>query len=311
MFGGIVFSGGAVPAMSFFGCLQYLEHVGLLSGITTYVGSSAGAIVAFMSVLGFTPREACEFIMKTGVQTHLVTEVDIMGALFGQQTCLDTLGCDDGMRWMAFLADALEAKRGCRDITFSDLAKATGKVFVVCVTNLTKVRREYLSVDTHPLMSALLAVRMSTSVPLLYVPVVFDGCIYVDGSVLDNCPVASSAASKGGPPTTLVLSVLTETPEVHDGPVVPTLFEYLSLLMGAVMSHAQSNNGNTPGRLEAHITRVAVPVPSSGTITCGFNLRSFTFDLTQECLDDLVSRGYAAARLRIEPILLATDDTRL
>lgn len=305
-----------MPAMSFFGCLQYLEHVGLLSSINTFVGSSAGAIVGFLSVLGFTPREACHFIMKTGVQTHLVTEVDLLGALFGQQTCLDTLGCDDGMRWMAFLSDALEAKQGCRDITFSDLAKVTGKVFVVCVTNLTKARREYLSVDTHPLMSAILAVRMSTSVPLLYVPVVFEGCIYVDGSLLDNCPIASSTASPGGPPTTLVLSVLTETTvapvqNLPVSPLVPTPFQYLSLLMGAVMSHAQSNNGNTPGRGDAHITRVSVPVPSSGTITCGFNLRSFTFELTQEHLDDLVSRGYAAARLRIEPILLATDDTRL
>lgn len=302
-----------MPAMSFFGCLQYLEHVGMLQCINTFVGSSAGAIVGFMCVLGFTPREACDFIMEMGVQTHMVTEVDVLGAMFGQQTCLDTLGCDNGTRWMAFLADALEAKRQCRDITFGELAKATGKVFVVCVTNLTRVRREYLSVDTCPSMSVLLAVRMSTSVPLLYVPVVFEGCIYVDGSMLDNCPIASATSSKHGPPTTLVLSVHTEEPasRVPATNALPTPFQYLSLLMGAVMSHAQSNNGNTLGLDEEHITRVAVPVQSSETITCGFNLRSFTFDLTQEHLDGLVDRGYAAARARVEPILLATDDTRL
>lgn len=316
MFSRIVFSGGAVPALSFFGCLQYLEHVGLLQGIDTFVGSSAGSIVGFMTVIGYSPREACDFFMTVGVQAHAVNELDIFDAMFGPQTFLDTLGFDDGSRWLAFLGDALEAKRGCRDISFGDLAKMTGKVFVVCVTNLSKVCREYLSVDTTPDLSVLLAVRMSTSVPILYVPVKHRGCIYVDGSVLDNCPIASSTTSRGGPPTTLAMYIHSE-PDTDDTATEPnpspSAFEYICMLMGAVMSHAQSNNGNTSSAGSAgHIMRVDVPVPASSMMTCGFDLRSCAFDLCREGLDDLVDRGYCAARSRIEPLILATtEDGRL
>lgn len=302
MFRSVVFSGGAIPAISFFGCLQYLEHVGLLSGVDTFVGSSAGCVVGFMTVLGFNPREACDFFMATGMQTHTLTELDVFDAMFGQQTCLDTLGFDDGSRWTAFLQDALVSKQGCRDITFAELAKATGKVFVVCVTNLTKVRREYLSVDTTPDMSVVLAVRMSLSVPILYVPVVYQGSIYVDGSVLDNLPIASSDGSRGGPPTTLALHIITEqVADMQTCKELPSPVQYMSLLLGAVISHAQRNNGNTSDCAD-HITRVGVPIPQKDCL-CGFDLRSLAFDLTQEILVDLVSRGYIAARSRIEKML--------
>lgn len=307
MFRSIVFSGGAIPALSFFGCLQYLEHVGLLPGVDTFVGTSAGCVVGFMTVLGFTPREACEFFMATGMQTHTLTELDVFDAMFGQRTCLDTLGFDDGSRWMSFLRDALEAKRKCRDITFAELAKATGKVFVVCVTNLTKVRREYLSVDTTPDMSVILAVRMSLSVPILYAPVMFEGSIYVDGSVLDNLPIASSQGLKGGPPTTLALYICTEQTggePCSSNNTLPSAVQYMALLLGAVIRHAQCNNGNTSA-VEEHITRVGVSVQNRDSMTCGFNLRSLAFDLTRESLEDLVARGYAAARSRIETMLSA------
>lgn len=298
-----------MPALSFFGCLQYLEHVGLLPGVDTFVGSSAGSIVGFMTVIGFTPREACDFFMETGVKIHTVTELDVFDAMFGQQTFLDTLGFDDGTRWLAFLSDALEMKRGCRDITFRDLAKSTGKVLTVCVTNLTRVCREYLSVDTTPDMSVILALRMSLSVPVLYAPVLYQGSIYVDGSVLDNFPINTSASLRGGPPTTLALYIETDkTGEGISWPApcegLPSPVQYMALLLGVIVSHAQSNNGNTAGKPEDHITSVGVPVPASDAMTCGFSLRSFAFDINQERLDDLVARGYAAARLHIEPILL-------
>lgn len=317
MFSRIVFSGGAVPALCFFGCLQYLEHTGLLLGIDTFVGSSAGAIVGFMTVLGYSPREACDFFMTSGVQAHTVNELDVFNAMFGPQTFMDTLGFDDGSRWLAFLGDALQSKLGQRDISFGELAKVTGKVFVVCVTNLTKVRREYLSVDTTPDLSVLLAVRMSTSVPILYVPVVHAGSIYVDGSVLDNCPISCTASSRGGPPTTLALYILSERPKTHtdedgDDDALPSPFEYACMLMGAVVSHAQSNNGNTASAgSEGHITRVDVPVPAHLMLTCGFNIRSCTFDLCREGMDQLVSRGYAAARARIEPLILSKTEEGL
>lgn len=308
MFKRVVLSGGAVPALSFFGSLQYLEHVGLLPGVDTFVGSSAGSVVGLLTVLGYSPHDSCKFFMSTGVCTHTLTELDVFESLFGQQTCLDTLGLDDGSHWLAFLGDAVQSKLGCRDVTFGDLARITGKVFVVCVTNLTKVRREYLSVDTVPDMSVVLAVRMSLSIPIMYVPIVYQGSLYVDGSLLDNLPVASFVGAVSGPATTLVLYIRAVPPSpTCCASSLPSPFQYLNLLLGAVVDHAQKHNGNDMTELSGRsdITRVGVVVPGSDSLTCGFDLRSLAFQITQDKLDSLVRLGYSAARDTIEPMLLS------
>lgn len=306
MFKRVILSGGAVPALSFFGSLQYLEHVGLLSGVDTFVGSSAGSVVGFLTILGYTPHESCEFFMSTGVSTHMLTELDVFDAMFGQQTCLDTLGLDDGSRWLAFLGDAVETKLNCRDLTFAELAKITGKVFVVCVTNLTKVRREYLSVDTAPDMSVVLAVRMSLSIPIMYVPILYEGSLYVDGSLLDNLPIASCVGGKG-PATTLALYIHTGTGDTdrQQGcePTLPSPFMYLGLLLGVVIKHAQRYNGNDMSE-RTDITRVGVVIPESDSLTCCFDLRSLAFQIDHEKLDALMRSGYSAARRVIEPMLM-------
>lgn len=307
MFRSIVFSGGATLALSFFGCLQFLEHMGALAGVDTFVGCSAGSLVAFLTVLGFTPREACEYFMQVGVKQHTVTELDVFDAVFGERTCLESLGLDQGTHWQSFLSDALTSKLGIKDVTFSELAQTTGKVFVVCVTNLTKSRREYLSVDTCPEMSVLLAVRISMAVPLLYAPVLYRGSLYVDGGLLDNLPLAHF--EKKGPPTTLALFLRrvadTKTHTATDVSL-PSPMRYLGMLVSVVMTHAQQNNGNMSGqhRHEScaygsdskHVMMVGVPVQEAEAMSCGFNFRSLDFDVNEERINELVSRGYTAAR---------------
>lgn len=306
MFSSIVFSGGATLALSFFGCLQFLEHTGALSGVDTFVGCSAGCLVAFMTVLGFTPREACAYFMRVGVREHTVTELDVFDAVFGEHTCLESLGLDQGVHWTSYLSATLWSKLGVHDMTFRELAKVTGKVLVVCVTNLTKVRREYLSVDTTPDMSVLLAVRMSMAVPILYAPVMHEGSLYVDGGMLDNLPLAHF--DKKGPPTTLAIYLqrvkgvqVANVSNCTEG--LPTPMRYLEMLLGAVMSHAQQNNGNSVGHghghepnKQEHVVLLGVPVQEEESLTCGFNLRSLDFDVSEQRMEELVARGYAAAR---------------
>lgn len=315
MFRSIVFSGGATLALSFFGCLQFLEHMGALSGVDTFVGCSAGSLVAFLTVIGFTPRHACEYFMQVGVRHHIVTELDVFDAVFGEHTCLESLGLDQGTRWKSFLSDALSSRLGIADVTFSELAQTTGKVLVVCVTNLTKGTREYLSVDTVPDMSVLLAVRISMAVPILYAPVLYKGSLYVDGGLLDNLPLAHF--EKKGPPTTLALFLQrihnTQAETASHAVSLPSPMRYLEMLMSVVMSHAQQNNGNISGTRQdscttnpnsKHMVMVGVPVQEAEAISCGFNFRSLDFDVNEERMNELVSRGYTAAR---DTLTMITD----
>ena len=60
--------------------------------------------------------------------------------------------------------------------------------FIVCVTNLTSRRAEFLGPDTHPTMPIALAIRMSCSVPLYFTAVRHQDQLYVDGSITNNFP---------------------------------------------------------------------------------------------------------------------------
>jgi predicted acylesterase/phospholipase RssA len=76
-----------------------------------------------------------------------------------------------------------------KDITFIELAKITGKNLVVCVSNLTKERSEFFSVDTMPQLSIVTAIRVSCCIPILFTPISINDDVFMDGGLYDNFPI--------------------------------------------------------------------------------------------------------------------------
>jgi predicted acylesterase/phospholipase RssA len=180
----LVISGGQTKTLAVIGALVYLEEQGLLDEVTHAVGCSAGAIVCLMLVLGYRPSEMEGVINRfmIGRKRHHLN-LDAMLSIFEEH------GLDRGENLLAFLRDVLHDKMGCVDMTFIELAKRTGRNLVLCVANVTEQRTEYLDVDNSPDMSILLAIRMSCSLPILFTPVAYRGCIYADGALYENLPI--------------------------------------------------------------------------------------------------------------------------
>jgi predicted patatin/cPLA2 family phospholipase len=64
-----------------------------------------------------------------------------------------------------------------------------GKTLIFCTYNLTLKKIEYLSSDTHPNLSCLDAVRMSSNLPFLFSSYKYEGNEYIDGAVCDSFPI--------------------------------------------------------------------------------------------------------------------------
>lgn len=183
-FTSIVISGGAMKVISTIGCYRYLEEQNMVTNIRNYVGTSAGSIICFFMILEYRSSEIISF-MNENLNDKNINTFD-MEKVFN---LLSDYGISDGSNIIEFLERIIYKKLKVRDITFLELTKLIGKNFVVCVSNLTKESEEFISVDTHPNMSVIKAIRASCSIPYLFNPVKMNDQVYIDGALYNNFPV--------------------------------------------------------------------------------------------------------------------------
>jgi predicted acylesterase/phospholipase RssA len=235
-FKNLVLSGGSVKAASFLGCVRFLEEQDMVRSLHTLVGSSAGAVVAFMLVLGYTHQDAVAFLEhQLALRTHTF-DIDQVFDVY------HAMGLHDGSNLVHIFQDILYHKTLRRDMTFMELAKWSGKNLVVCVSNLTQERTEYCSVDTTPDWSVVLALRMSCAIPILLTPIQHEGHLYVDGGVFDHLPMRYFSESPLDLHDTLGICI---TPDAFGPPAtegVSTVIDFMKLLLVKLVKKLNMND---------------------------------------------------------------------
>lgn len=177
----IVLSGGSIKTLSTLGALQYCYDKHYLdTTISTYIGTSAGAIICYLLVVGYTPVEIiCYFVSRN---------------LFRHDHYLDVKSMLSGEGAISFLdihehLENLTMDKLGRLVTFKEVRDILGKTLVMTTYNYTKKRVEYLSPDTTPDLPCLIGLRMSTCLPLIFSMYKYKDCMYIDGGIIDNFPL--------------------------------------------------------------------------------------------------------------------------
>ena len=176
------FSGGAAKGFSFISALHILiKHNYInLNNIKIYVGTSAGSVIAFLLSINYTPHELITSL----------TNMDLskIGSIFNLELFLEKYGLTDGSEFMEIIEILFFNKMKMKNITFNDLYIITKNKLLIVGTNFTKGIEEVFSVDTSPNMLVLDAIRISISIPLLFTPIKYNDCYYIDGCVVSNLP---------------------------------------------------------------------------------------------------------------------------
>lgn len=180
----LALSGGGAHVMAFIGCLQVMEGRGLLQNIKEFVGASAGSLLALMLTLGFDTAEIREF-----VRANLTNEKSLKISLKDAWKITKTFGFDDGENIVELIHLIFDQKQMDRAVTFIELAKVTGKNLVITVANVNRESVEFMCVDNTPELDVCTAIRASTSVPILYQPVLYKEEYYVDSLFFNNFPI--------------------------------------------------------------------------------------------------------------------------
>jgi NTE family protein len=183
----IIFTGGGLRSLGHFGVLEVLDKKGLLKAVREYVGVSAGAMVGFSTMLGYTIDEMQSVVTQFDFTILQNAHPELVLDFFSNY------GVDSGEQLEKFLKALLRVKGHSPEMTFGDWAKQFPKAprLRCYAANLNTCKLQEFSTEKTPDIPFLFALRASMSLPLYFTPVkdAETGHILVDGGVIHNFPM--------------------------------------------------------------------------------------------------------------------------
>ena len=179
----IAMSGGGLKGIIQLGTLHYYYEKGLYDQKTvhTYAGTSIGSVISLLLICGYTPMD----IFSSVYTTNKFFKTEDSLSLWDIMEKRGLMSIDS---FINIIGDLVKKKLG-EIPTLKQLHEKTGKTFYVVAANISSVEPEYFSYKTHPSLSVLDAIKMSSSLPLLFPCVEYNGNCYVDGGLADGFPI--------------------------------------------------------------------------------------------------------------------------
>ena len=176
----IVLSGGALKGIAILGCLQSLKDQKKLENVKKYIATSAGAIISYLICIGYTPIEIMVDICINDWIEKLAN--------------FDVLKAVNGMGAISFstvgeMLERLTIEKIGRLITLGELYHRYEKLLICCTYNYSRQMVEFLDGVNHPELPCVVALRMSSNLPILFEPFYYETSYYIDGGILCNFPL--------------------------------------------------------------------------------------------------------------------------
>lgn len=182
----IVLSGNSTNAVVTMGGIQVLQDKGQLTRLKYYVGTSSGSILGCLMSVGYTPLEILCYLCVNKPYSK-IKGLDIS----------NLLGPTSGGGMISFepIAEELRIlftnKLGFVP-TLKQIDVLFDKIVILVTYNLTKQERMYIRASTHPDLSVIDAIHMSSNFPFVFDHFCYENDYYVDGGIVDNFPVEYS-----------------------------------------------------------------------------------------------------------------------
>jgi NTE family protein len=173
----LVLSGGSTKGMLTLGALQYCYDNFLLNKIETYIGTSSGAMISFLLIIGYTPIEIMVYLCCNGLLEKMQH--------FNIVSMINGTGATSFINIYEQLEKITIEKIGYIP-TLLDLKNKFNKTLICTTYNLTKEKTEYLSHQNNPDLPCLIALKMSSNLPLIFENYKYNNDYYIDGGISDN-----------------------------------------------------------------------------------------------------------------------------
>jgi predicted acylesterase/phospholipase RssA len=181
----LVISGGGPLGLRYLGALEKLEKESIwkLENIVSIYGTSIGSIVGAFICLNYDWETLNKYIIDRPWQDAFkLTARQILDSYHNK-------GLFDKKLTEIIFKPLLEAKDLNIDITLKQFYEFSKIDFHIFTFELNKFETVELSHSTHPDMSLLTALTMSSALPGIFMPTIIDNKCYIDGGVMCNYPL--------------------------------------------------------------------------------------------------------------------------
>lgn len=278
----LVLEGGGALGVAICGALEELHVRGFLAGIKNFAGSSAGSIIAGAMACG----ASFNFILDELTKADFGSFLDYGNKLYAAYNMYYYNGICPGDVFENWYGGVIEKLTGDANITLKSIHKKYGGRLVITGTSLNTRTVKYFDYRNTPDIPLKKLVRISTSIPGVFIPVEYAGDKWVDGGVLDNYPIRAFHRNTHNNdkinPKTLGLMLLTASETAAYPPVIG-IKSYVESLLGIYMSQTQKMY------LDPQDWARTVKIP------CG-NVSGFNFYIDEKTKEGLLDCGRKAVR---------------
>ncbi len=189
-FENLAFRGAGVCGAAYAGVCLSLERNGILPGIKSIAGTSAGSIVAMLLCLKYPSKE----IFDVTTQTNFKSFED--GSILDETKVFNLYGLHPGDNFLEWAKEKVKRKGLSETATFADFKNAGFLDLHVFAADVTAQKLQRFCFETTPDVPVVYAVRASMGIPLFFHAFRFpnnvpNNHIFVDGGCLYNYPLTA------------------------------------------------------------------------------------------------------------------------
>jgi len=181
----LVISGGGPAMLQYISAIQYLSENNVLdlNNIDSIYGTSAGSIVAVLLALKYDWETLNDYIIQRPWHELFHLKINYIFDAYKNRGIYNKKIVEKVFKPL------LDAKDISIDITLKDFYEYSKIEIHFFSFEINQFKTEDVSYLTHPNISLIDAIIMSSSIPLLFTPVIIENKCYIDGGVCANYPL--------------------------------------------------------------------------------------------------------------------------
>ena len=181
----LVISGGGPTLIQVLGAIQHLETNNFLNmtDIETIYGTSAGAIIGILICLKYDWETINDYIIKRPWKDVFAIKVDNILEAYKKKGLFDIKTVEKCFKPL------FDAKDISLDINLEDFYNLTKIELHFFSFEINEYKVQDISYLTHPQLSLLTSVQMTSALPILVSPVCIEEKCYIDGGLSTNYPL--------------------------------------------------------------------------------------------------------------------------
>jgi predicted acylesterase/phospholipase RssA len=176
----IVLGGSSINGILLIGALQFLYENNKLSTINKYIGTSSGAIISYLIIIGYKPIDIIIYL----VSNNVFKKID----KFSLANMLQGKGAYNAVYIFDHIKNMTLKKIGYIP-TLSDLYTKFNKILVLITYNMTLKKSQEISHYNNGDLDCLTALRMTSNLPFIFDNFFYNDMQYIDGGVCNNFPI--------------------------------------------------------------------------------------------------------------------------